>query len=229
MLNMSSAKVSFVRFCLVVSCATALVTPLRGSLLGFQNHTGSDYGEGGISVPPILCGGSMFPGVTVTCGFSSPFDHNNHDTILHFELTNSSPSFFLNSATLQFDQGAALVQYGFVDCGVPNDPDALMNQNPAVPCTMHSITPPDWSGSAALASDRSLVVSFSNISGLYSGMDRTDGITLYFGDPKEKDSFVNVTGVSTTTPEPATVTLSILGIAALLLLARARMRSVERM
>ncbi len=229
-------KLSTIQFCCVIGCVLALTaTPAWCTSRG-----GSDYGAGGPpGIAPANCTGgnvSTFGDLTAVCGFSGSFgsgDQFAHDTILHFELTNSSPSASVPSATLQFSATASPVDFGFVECGAPAGPDYMPNDNPAVPCTAESTLsavnfsiPTDASGNPKLNSDRTLLVSFSNFSGLYSGTNLTDGVTLFFTDPNQNSSFVSVTGAGSTsnTPEPASLPLLMLGTAGVLGLTAVRKR-----
>lgn len=210
---------------LALTAAPAWCTP-RG---------GSDYGAGGApGIGPANCTGgntSTFGDLTAVCGFSGSFgsgDQFAHDTILHFELTNSSPSALVTSATLQFSPSASPDDFGFVECGDPGDPNSMLNSNPAVPCTaqatLQSVNfsiPTDASGNPKLNSDGTLLVSFSNFTGQYSGTNLTDGVTIYFEDPNQTSSFASVTAAVTSsstsnTPEPASLGLMLLGITGVL-------------
>jgi hypothetical protein len=170
------------------------------------------------------------------CGFSGSFGSApqfGNDTILHFELTDSSPSASVPSATLQFSPTASPVDFGFVECGTPGDPNSMLSDNPAVPCTAQATLsavnfsiPTDTSGNPKLNPDGTLLVTFSNFSGLYSGTSLTDGVTLFFTDPNQTSSFVSVIGAGSTsnTPEPGSLALLILGTAGVLGLTAVRKR-----
>ncbi len=236
---MGYTKLSTIQFCCVLGSVLAVTaTPAWCTSRG-----GSDYGGfGPPGVAPANCTGSSvstFGDVTAVCGFSGSFgsgDQFAHDTILHFELTNSSPSASVPSATLQFSATASPVDFGFVECGSPMDSGSMLNNNPKVPCTAQSTLaavnfsiPTDTSGNPKLNSDRTLLLSFSNFSGLYSGTNLTDGVTIFFTDPNQNSSFVSVTGAGSTsnTPEPASLVLLLLGTAGVLGLAAVRNRQTS--
>jgi PEP-CTERM motif len=223
-----------------VICGIALSGPVWGSR---TNRTGSDYGMG-INQPPGACTGattSMFAGVTVTCGFSGNLGGGGTDTLLQFQLTNSSPSFTLNSATLQFAEGSNPLDFGFVVCGDVGDPNSLHSEAPAVPCTANAAwnhvnfsiptsSSDPLQATPVLSPDGTLVVTFSDFSGLYSGSGITDGVTIYFSDPNMDQSIVSVTGVTTSlssTPEPRTLGLLALGLAGFCAFPRPRKRNVQ--
>jgi hypothetical protein len=231
-------RVPVIQFCCAVGF-TLLVTVPSWCI----SRGGSDYGGGGPpGVAPASCTGpdiTTFGDVTAVCGFSGSFgsgDQFAHDTILHFELTDSSSSDFVNSATLQFTPTAAPTEFGFVDCGDPSDPGSLLNNNPKVPCTaqatLQGVTfniPTDSSGNPALNSNGTLSVSFSGFSGAFSGTGLSDGVTIFFTDPNATGSFVAVTGVSTTaaTPEPASIGLLVAGLAGVFVFLPLRKRCIR--
>ena len=224
------------RLGLAAACAVVLAVPAWGSR---TTRGGSDYGGGGApGIPPGDCTGgntSVFGDVTVICGYSGGFGSSQvTDTLFHFELTNSSPSATVNSATVQFAVDAVPTDFGIVECGDPGDPGSLINSNPMAPCTalnspIDFTAPTDASGNLILSANRTVVLTFSNFSGLQAGTGLTSGITLFFDVPDSTSSSAAVTAVSTgasSTPEPASLALLALGACGIAGLAALRRRKL---
>jgi hypothetical protein len=238
---MGYCKTSSLRISCLVICGILLAGPVWGSR---TNRTGSDYGMGVNDSPePCTTAIASTPGVTVGCGFSGNVGSGEPDTLLQFQLTNSSSSFTLNSATVQFAPGSDPSDFGFVVCYSPGD--SLHSEAPNFPCTANAAlnhvnfsiltsSPDPSQATPVLSPDGTLVVTFSDFSGLYSGTGITDGVTIYFSDPNANPpadaSSVSVTSLSTslsTTPEPRTLGLLALGFAGLFAFPRLRKRNLQ--
>jgi hypothetical protein len=148
------------------------------------------------------------------------------DTLFQFELTNSSLSVL--SATIQFTPGATISEYGLVECPLSSsavDTPCTTQLNPAVSFTV----PTSGSGNPLLSPTGSLVVTFSNFSGLYSGTNLTQGVTLFFDEPSASAPFATVSEVATSavsaTPEPASLWLTVITLSGLIAVAAFRRRT----